>query len=117
MEIAQHHTLDATGKPVGRIASQIVGLLRGKHKPSFDPSVENMDTVEVTNASHMIFTGKKLQQKTYLRHSGYLGSLKSRTAGDLMKTQPDWVLFTAVEHMMPKNRLRPKMLKRLTIKP
>ena len=113
----QHHTIDASGKPVGRLATQIVGLLRGKHKPSFDPSKENFETVEVTHASLMIFTGRKLTQKKYLKHSGYLGSLRGETAGVMMKKKPDWVLFNAVEHMLPKNRLRAKMLKRLTIKP
>lgn len=110
-----NHVIDATGIPVGRLATKIVGLLRGKHKPSFEPHVENMDTVEVNNASRMVFTGKKLQQKEYLRHSGYLGSLKSVTAGEMMKKDPSWVLSEAVVHMLPKNRLSAKLMKRLTI--
>lgn len=113
----QHHVIDASGKPVGRLATQIVGLLRGKHKPSFEPHQENLDTVEIQHASQMIFTGKKLQQKVYLKHTGYLGSLRGKTASDIMAKDPAWVLRNAVEHMLPKNRLRAKMLKRLTIHP
>lgn len=117
METAQHHVIDAAGKPVGRVATQIATLLRGKHKPSFEPHKENMDTVEVKNAKLVVFTGKKLKQKQYLRHSGYLGSLKSVSAEEMLNKKPEFILETAVEHMLPKNRLRAKMMKRLTIHP
>lgn len=111
----QTHVIDATGRPVGRLATQVVGLLRGKQKPSFEPHVENKDIVEIQNVSKMVFTGKKMQQKVYLRHSGYLGSLKGKTAGDIMAKDPAWVLRYAVDHMLPKNRLRAKMMTRLII--
>lgn len=117
METSQHHVIDAAGKPVGRVATQAATLLRGKHKPSFEPHKENMDTVEIKNAKLAVFTGKKMKQKMYIRHSGYLGSLKSVSAEEMMDTKPEFILQTAIEHMLPKNRLQAKMMKRLTIHP
>lgn len=110
------HTIDATGQSVGRLASRIALILRGKNKPEFEPHLDLGDTVLVANVSGLKFSGKKLEQKKYLRYSGYPGGLKSTKMSDLMKVRPAEILKRAVREMLPPTRLRPKMLKRLIIK-
>ena len=107
------HIIDAKGKVLGRLASQIAILLRGKHKRDFDPSKDMGDVVIVKNVDKMKFTGKKLKKKKYYWHSGYPGGLKERTLEEMFKKDPKWVLREAVLGMLPKNRLRKKMIKRL----
>jgi large subunit ribosomal protein L13 len=107
------YTIDATGKVLGRLASQIAILLRGKHKPNFDPSKDMGDIVVVKNVDKMKFTGKKLKKKIYRWHSGYLGGLKERTLEEMFKKDPKKVLKLAILGMLPKNRLRKRMIKRL----
>jgi large subunit ribosomal protein L13 len=112
----QLHNIDATDKAVGRLATQIALLLRGKEKPEFQPHMDCGDIVEVSNIDKMSFTGKKLEQKTYYRHSGYPGGLKETNMGDLYESDPGDVLKRAVRQMLPAVRFRKEMLKRLIIK-
>lgn len=107
--------VDATDQPLGRLSSEISRLLRGKHKPTFTPHVDGGDYVVVINATKVKLTGRKWLQKTYYRHSGYVGGLKSKLAQDLIEEKPCEVLFLAVKGMLPKQKLRDKMLKNLKI--
>lgn len=107
------HIIDARGKSLGRLASQITVLLVGKHKPEYDPSKDLGDIVVVKNVDKMKFTGKKLEKKKYYWHTGYLGGLKERTLKQMLQKDPKKVLKLAVLGMLPKNRLRKKRIKRL----
>jgi len=107
------HTIDATGKVLGRLATQIAVLLRGKHKPNFVPYQDIGDFVIVKNVAKLKITGKKMEQKKYYHHSGFLGGLKEVPLKNLLKTAPDEVLRKAVFGMLPKNKLRIKQIKRL----
>jgi len=113
--IRKLHKIDATGKVLGRLASEIAVLLRGKHKTDFQPHQDRGDIVEVKNVGQMKITGKKIEQKKYYRHSGYPGGIKEEKLKDLIKENPAKVLHNAVFHMLPVNRLRAKMIKRLRI--
>ena len=106
-------TIDATGKILGRLATEIAILLRGKNKPDFAPYKDIGDFVTVKNVEKLKFTGKKIEQKKYYHHSGYLGSLKETPMEKLFKENPPEVLKRAVFGMLPKNKLRAKMIKRL----
>ncbi len=110
------HHLDATEQAVGRLATQIATLLRGKNKPEYQPHLDLGDIVEVANVSKMKFTGKKLDQKEYHHYSGYLGGLKTRKMSAVFALNPGEVLKKAVRDMLPPTKLRPNMLKRLIIK-
>ena len=110
------HKIDATNKIVGRLASQIAIILRGKNKPEFEPHLDLGDVVEVSNIDKLKFTGKKLEQKKYFRYSGYQGGLKETKMSDLAKINPGEILRRAVREMLPGNKLRKNMLKRLIIK-
>lgn len=110
------HTIDATGIVLGRLATQIAGLLRGKHKPGFSYQIDNGDFVEITNIDKMKVTGQKMQQKTYYRHSGWIGNLRSEQMDKLFAKNPARILELAVSRMLAKNKLRARMLARLTIK-
>ena len=107
--------VDANGKILGRLASKIAQKLRGKDKKNFTPHVDNGDYVVCINAARVSFTGRKPLQKTYYRHSGYIGGLKSESLEMLMKRQPERVIRKAVRGMLPDNKLRAKMLKRLKV--
>jgi large subunit ribosomal protein L13 len=109
------HTIDATGKAPGRLATQIVYLLGGKGKPDFAFNLDIGDFVIVKNIKQLRFTGKKLKGKTYYRHSGYLGGLKAETLGKFFERKPGEVLRKMVLGMLPKNRLRPLQIKRLKV--
>lgn len=109
------HTIDATDKVLGRLAAEISIILRGKNRPDFAPQKNEGDFVVVKNAGKMKLSGKKLKQKTYYRHSGYLGGLKETPMEKLYKEKPAEVLRKAVMGMLPKNRLRAKTIKRLKI--
>jgi len=110
------HTIDASGKVLGRLATEIAVLLRGKNKPDFVPYKEMGDFVIVKNASQIKVTGKKMDQKTYFRHSGYLGSEQNIPLKVLFQKDPGEVLRIAVYGMLPKNKLRPIQIKRLRFK-
>jgi large subunit ribosomal protein L13 len=109
------HIIDATGKVLGRLASQIAILLRGKHKPNFFPNKDMGDFVLVKNIKNLKITGKKMEEKKYFRHSGFLGGTKFIPLKKLFKEKPAEVLKRAVYGMLPKNKLRIKMIKRLKI--
>lgn len=110
------HVIDATDQSVGRLASRIAILLRGKHKPEFQPNVDGGDAVTVENADKVRFTGTKFENKEYYSFSGYPGGLKTTKLSKLFAEKPNEVLRKAVWNMLPKNRLRSEMIKRLTIK-
>jgi large subunit ribosomal protein L13 len=110
------HQIDATGKAVGRLATEIVTLLRGKNKPTFEPHVDAGDIVEVSNADKMTFSGKKLDQKEYIWHSNHPGGLKRRKVKEVFEKDPGEVVKRTVMGMLPKNKLRDPMIKRLKIK-
>ena len=107
------HEIDAEGKASGRLATQIAKLLIGKHKPTYEPRLDGGDRVVVLNVEKMSFSGKKIDQKVYYHHSGYPGGLKTRKIKDVYEKTPELVLKRAVWNMLPKNKLRNEMIKRL----
>jgi large subunit ribosomal protein L13 len=109
------HEFDATGKTLGRLATQVAILLRGKNKPSFLPHVDAGDFVVVRNLSKARFTGQKLTQKVYHSYSGYPGGLKTRKLSTLFSENPSAVFRNTVFQMLPDIRLRKSMIKRLTL--
>ena len=111
----QWHVVDASGVVLGRLASQVAVLLRGKHKPVFAPHVDTGDFVIVVNAEKVVLSGNKLERKRAYRHSGYPGGLRSRAYGDLMASHPERVVEKAVRGMLPKNSLGRKSLRKLKV--
>jgi large subunit ribosomal protein L13 len=109
------YVVDAEGKTLGRLATQIADMLRGKTKPQYTPHVDTGDFVVVVNAEKISVTGEKRQEKMYYRHSGYPGGLKSRTLNDMLERRPEEVIRLAVKGMLPKNRLARKQLTKLKI--
>ncbi|MFH2007169.1 MAG: 50S ribosomal protein L13 [bacterium] len=109
------YVVDLEGQVLGRAATEIAKILRGKHKPQFTPHVDTGDFVIVINAEKIKLTGNKLANKRYYRHSGFIGNLKSRTAGEVMESHPDRVVRAAVQGMLPKNTLGRAQLKKLKI--
>ena len=109
--------IDANGRVLGRLASRIALILRGKHKPTFTPFLDTGDFVVVINAAKVAVTGQKISQKLYKRYSGYPGGLKAQTLGEVLKTQPDRALRLAVKGMMPDGPLGRRMLGKLNIYP
>jgi large subunit ribosomal protein L13 len=109
------HVVDANGKTLGRLASAVASVLKGKTKPIYTTHVDTGDFVIVVNADKIHLTGKKLDNKMYYSHSGYPGGLKTITAGKLMKTNPEEVIKMAVEGMLPKTRLGKQMLTKLKV--
>lgn len=107
--------VDAQGKTLGRLASEIARILRGKHKPTFSPHVDGGDFVIVTNCDKIVVTGDKLDTVRYYRHSRYPGGLKSRTMREQLNRFPDRVIYEAVKGMMPKTRLGRAQMKKLKI--
>jgi len=108
------HTIDASEKTLGRLASEVVMLLRGKNKPTFERYIDGGDSVAVFNLDSMKITGTaKAEQKEYFRHSGYPGGLKRKTLATVLKKDPGEAFSFAVFGMLPKNKLRPLMMKRL----
>jgi len=114
--LRQTQKIDATGQAMGRLATQIATMLRGKNHPEYVPHVDAGDIVEVTNVDKVTFSGKKMDQKVYYRHSGYPGGLKTTKMGELFEGKPGEVLIRAVKQMLPNTRLRNGMMKRLFIK-
>jgi large subunit ribosomal protein L13 len=109
------YVVDADGKNLGRLATQIADTLRGKTKPQYTPHVDTGDFVVVVNAEKIAVTGKKLDEKIYYRHSGYPGGLKQRTLREQLERRPTEVLRMAVKGMLPKNRLAARQLTKLKI--
>jgi large subunit ribosomal protein L13 len=109
----QTHTIDAENRVLGRLASGIAILLRGKQKPDFFPYKDMGDLVVIKNVGKMKITGRKMEQKIYYRHSGYMGGLKEVPLKKLFKENPAEVLRKAVYGMLPKNKLRERQIKRL----
>jgi large subunit ribosomal protein L13 len=111
----QWHVIDAAGRPLGRTASRVAMVLRGKHKPTFTPHVDMGDFVIIINASQVGLTGRKIDQKKYYRHSQWPGGLKETTARDMLKTKPEHLIQHAVKGMLPKGPLGRQLLKKLKI--
>ena len=109
------YLVDVDNKVLGRVATQIANVLRGKNKPTFTPSVDTGDFVVVVNAAKIALTGKKFADKTYYAHSGYVGGLKEISAGKLIDKKPEDLIKKAVKGMLPKNKLARHMLKKLKI--
>lgn len=109
------HIIDASDKVLGKVATRIAGLLMGKHKPIFSRHLDTGDYVVVINAEKIRVTGNKAKQKLYYRHSGYPGGLKSISLDRMLETHPTRVIENAVKGMLPQNRLRAGMMKRLRI--
>lgn len=109
------YTIDAEWKTLGRLATQIAVILRGKNKALFSPHLDNWDYVIVTNCDKFVVTGNKLTDKTYYKHSWYLGGLKETSLEDLLVKKPEKALELAIFGMLPKNKLRKDMLARLKL--
>ncbi|SHF10517.1 LSU ribosomal protein L13P [Seinonella peptonophila] len=109
------YVVDAKGKTLGRLATEVATLLRGKHKPQYTPHVDTGDFVIVVNASGIELSGKKLEQKKYYRHSGYPGGLKSITAGNLRVQRPERMIELAVKGMLPKGSLGRQQFRKLKV--
>ncbi len=109
------YVVDATNKPLGRLASEIARRLRGKHKPEYTPHVDTGDYIVVINAEKVKVTGRKATDKRYYHHTGYVGHMKSFSFLELIERHPDRVLSLAVKGMLPKNPLGRAMLKKLKI--
>ena len=109
------YVIDAEGKALGRVATQVALMLRGKHKPTFTPHVDTGDYIIVVNTDKIILTGRKLDEKIYYHHTGYPGGLKETKYRDLMATKSDFAFKKAVRGMLPKGPLGNKMFKKLKV--
>jgi large subunit ribosomal protein L13 len=109
------YIVDATGKTLGRLSTEIARILRGKHKPMFTPFLDTGDHVIVINAKDIVLTGRKLEQKNHYRHSGYPGGLKTVPYSKLMETHPERAIEYAVKGMLPHNRLGRKVFRKLKV--
>jgi large subunit ribosomal protein L13 len=107
--------VDAEGKVLGRLATRIATILRGKHKPTFTPHIDTGDHVVVVNAAKVHLTGRKLRNKLYRWHTGYIGALREINAETMLKTHPERVIEWAVQGMLPKNRLGRAMARKLKV--
>lgn len=113
--VRKWYVVDAEGKTLGRLSSQIAAILRGKHKPTFTPHTDTGDFVIVVNAEKVHLTGTKLQTKVYLRHTGYPGGQKRITAGEILQKHPIRLIEYAVKGMLPHNRLGRAMYRKLKV--
>lgn len=111
----QWFVIDANGQTLGRLASEVASILRGKHKPTYTPHVDTGDFVIIINAEHIVLTGNKLDQKMYRRHSGYPGGLKEMTYRNLLNKRPEKAIEMAIKGMLPHNRLGRKMFTKLKV--
>lgn len=109
------HLIDAEGKSLGRLATQIADIIRGKNKPTFTPHADTGDFVVVINAKGVTMTGSKWEEKTYYRHSRFFGSLKEFKAKEMRESDPEFILTEAVEGMLPKTRLSRQIIKKLKV--
>ena len=111
------YVVDASGRTLGRLASELASRLRGKHKPEYTPHVDTGDYIVVVNAAQIRVTGNKLKDKMYHRHTGYIGNLKSANLETVLAQSPEKVITYAVKGMLPKNKLGAAMLKKLRVYP
>ena len=109
------YIIDAENKPLGRVATQAALILRGKHKPTFTPNLDTGDHVIIINCSKVVLTGKKLDQKIYRHHSGYIGGMKEISARQLLNKDPEQMMMRAVKGMLPHNSLGRQQLKKLRV--
>ena len=109
------YIIDAANKPLGRVATEVARLLRGKHKPTYTPNIDTGDHVIVINCKDAVLTGHKLDQKLYRSHSGYIGGMKETSARVMMETKPEEAMMIAVKGMLPKNSLGRQQLKKLRV--
>ena len=109
------YVVDAADQTLGRLATQIATLLRGKHKPTFSPNLDGGDFVIVVNAEKVSVTGKKREEKRYYRHSGYPGGLRSRTFAEMLERRPEEIIRLAVKGMLPRTRLGRAQLRKLKV--
>ena len=113
--VRKWYIIDAEGKPLGRVATEVARLLRGKHKPTYTPNLDVGDHVIVINCSKVILTGDKLNQKVYRHHSGYIGGMKETSAKDMLQNNPERAMTLAVKGMLPHNSLGRQTLKKLRV--
>lgn len=111
----EKHVIDASGKILGRLASEVADILMGKKKAQFVPYLDTGDFVSIVNASKVKVTGKKVQSKKYFRHSGYPGGLRVETLDELLDKKPEFVIEHAVKGMLPNTKLGRKMIKKLKV--
>ena len=111
----QWYIIDASEKSLGRVAAEVAKLLRGKHKPTFTPNVDTGDHVIVLNCKDVVLTGKKLDQKIYRHHTGYIGNMKETSAREMLQNNPEKAMMLAIKGMLPKNRLGRQMLKKVRV--
>ena len=109
------YIIDAANKPLGRVAAEAAKLLRGKHKPTFTPNVDTGDHVIILNCRDVILTGKKLDQKIYRHHTGYIGNMKETSARNMLEQKPERAMMLAIKGMLPKNRLGRQMINKVRI--
>ena len=109
------YIIDAANKPLGRVATEAAKLLRGKHKPTYTPNIDNGDHVIILNCKDVVLTGHKLDQKIYRHHSGYIGGMKETTAREMLAKSPEKMMTLAIKGMLPKNSLGRQMLKKVRI--
>jgi large subunit ribosomal protein L13 len=113
--VRKWNVIDADGMVVGRLASRVASILRGKNKPIFTPHADTGDYVIIVNAEKIRFTGNKLEKKTYYRHSGFPGGIKEKTAKKIMNDSPEEIIMMAVRGMLPKNKLGRQQYKKLKV--
>ena len=111
----QWYIIDAANKPLGRIAAEAAKLLRGKHKPTFTPNQDTGDHVIILNAKDVVLTGRKLDQKIYRHHTGYVGNMKETSARNMLANNPEKAMMLAIKGMLPKNRLGRQMINKVRI--
>ncbi len=109
------YIIDAANKPLGRVATEAARLLRGKHKPTFTPNIDTGDHVIILNCKDVVLTGKKLDQKIYRHHSGYIGGMKETTARVMMDNNPEKAMMLAIKGMLPHNSLGRQMITKLRV--
>lgn len=109
------YIIDASGKPLGRVATEAAKLLRGKHKPTFTPNMDTGDHVIILNCKDAVLTGRKLDQKVYRHHSSYIGGMKETSAREMMNKTPEKAMMLAIKGMLPKNTLGRQMLHKLRV--
>ena len=109
------YIIDAADKPLGRVATEAAKLLRGKHKPTYTPNIDTGDHVIILNCEKVVLTGKKLDQKMYRHHSGYVGGMKEVPARVMMENNPERAMMLAIKGMLPHNTLGRQMIKKLRV--
>ena len=109
------YIIDASNKPLGRVATEAAKLLKGKHKPTYTPNLDTGDHVIILNCKDAILTGNKLDQKVYRHHSGYIGGMREVSAREMMNNSPEKAMMLAIKGMLPKNSLGRQMLRKLRV--